>query len=300
MKQYDLALMYSWEYDEDFVRFFVNKLKWSGLKTIFINYKNYKKISGLLDENKIKIGWLWDRATDDDEKFRIILKAVGNDIKIINDYELMNFSSDKATMHLELITKGLNTPFTIIIDSFNNGLEVQVKISDLDKLGQPFIIKPANTTGGGAGVVLGAETLIDVINARQQYKDDKYLLQKKIEPKVLDENRFWFRCFWAFGEIIICWWDDQTHIYKVTTQDEIIKFNLTPLFDIVNKIYEICKLNFFSTEIAVDKEEKFIVIDYVNDMCDLRLKSVHPDGVPDVIIEKIIFHLLKFLRGKNA
>jgi nicotinamidase-related amidase len=31
----------------------------------------------------------------------------------------------------------------------------------------------------------------------------------------------------------------------------------------------------------------FVVVDYVNEMCDMRLKSQHPDGVPDHIVESI-------------
>lgn len=300
MKTYKLALMYSWEFDEDFVKLFVKKLRFTGIRTIFINYKNYIKIAELIREKKIHIEWLWDRATDDDDCFQIILQAYSDEVRVINDYKAMQFSSDKATMHLELISKGLNTPFTIIIDPFNNEKEIKLSLSDLANLGRPFIIKPANTTGGGIGVVLGAETLNDVLHARQMLKDDKYLLQKKIEPKIIGDYRFWFRCFWAFDEIILSWWNDQTHIYTIMTEQEIEKFNLYPLYEIVEKIHSICQLNFFSTEIALDENNNFIVIDYVNDMCDLRLKSIHPDGVPDLIIEKIINSLIKFLKAKNV
>jgi acyl CoA:acetate/3-ketoacid CoA transferase beta subunit len=44
----------------------------------------------------------------------------------------------------------------------------------------------------------------------------------------------------------------------------------------------------------VDRET-FVVIDYVNDQCDMRLKSSHPDCVPDDVVEEIAFELAQFV-----
>ena len=41
------------------------------------------------------------------------------------------------------------------------------------------------------------------------------------------------------------------------------------------KIAEIAGLQFFSTEIAIVDKETFVIVDYVNDQCDMRLKSKH-------------------------
>lgn len=38
-------------------------------------------------------------------------------------------------------------------------------------------------------------------------------------------------------------------------------------------------------------KNKFVVVDYVNDQCDMRLQSLHQDGVPDEIVHKIINNL---------
>ncbi len=73
---------------------------------------------------------------------------------------------------------GIETLYTIIISPYNHKREVELSLSELAQLGRPFIIKPANTTGGGIGVVTGAETLKDVLEARQHHKNDKYLLQE--------------------------------------------------------------------------------------------------------------------------
>ena len=73
--------------------------------------------------------------------------------------------------------------------------------------------------------------------------------------------------------------------------EEIEKFGLKKLFQITKTIYKITQLDFFSTEIVLTTKNKFVVVDYVNDQCDMRLQSLHQDGVPDEIVHKIINNL---------
>jgi hypothetical protein len=202
-------------------------------------------------------------------------------------------------MHLEFITNGINTPYTIIISPYKEKKDIELSLEQLARLGRPFIIKPANTTGGGIGVVMGAETLADVLKARQHLENDKYLLQEKIEPIEKDGKRFWFRSFYAFGNIIHCWWNDLTHIYKEVSNFEFENYNLTEMDNIVEKIHRITNLEFFSTEIALTQDKKFIVIDYVNDQCDMRFQSKHFDGVPDNLIYRIIESMAEFIKSRK-
>ena len=61
-----------------------------------------------------------------------------------------------------------------------------------------------------------------------------------------------------------------------------------------SRIASICKLDWFSTEIALTDE--FIVVDYVNDEIDTRVQSTAMDGVPDDIIESIAKQLVKIAK----
>jgi hypothetical protein len=114
------------------------------------------------------------------------------------------------------------------------------------------------------------------------------------------EQRAWFRVFYAFGQIIPCWWDDQTHIYQELTPEDEERFGLQPLRSITATIREICGLEFFSTEIVLTLGHSFIVVDYVNEMCDMRLKSLHTDGVPDTIVQRITLSLAEFLTDSGT
>ena len=307
--EYDLGLIWNWMYDQEFLGLVVSAVRQRGMSALLIDHQNLSETYELLKNDDIHVRFVLDRASDEDERFLPLAQLLarrhtrsGNrpPVRIINPYEYMRRASDKATMHLEFLTHGLHVPFTIIISPYNHKREVELSLSELSQLGRPFIIKPANTTGGGVGVVLGAESLKDIIETRQHHKNDKYLLQEKVSPASLAERRAWFRVFYAFGQIIPCWWDDLTHIYEELTPAEEEGFGLQPLRSVTESIKQICDLEFFSTEIALTSGNTFVVVDYVNEMCDMRLKSLHVDGVPDSIVRSIASSLAGFLANQET
>lgn len=292
MKLFDLAIAYVWEFDEEFVSIIEKNFHRHGLTTFIITENNILQVTDDVKHRRINFISYLDRASDVDDNFLELAKTLSKrKTRIFNPYKKIEHAIDKATMHLEFITAGINVPYSIIIPPHSQAQEIFVSFDDLAILGRPFIIKPCNTTGGGIGVVTGAESLKEVLSARLRHSDDKYLVQEKIFPSLLDEKRAWFRCFWAFGKSICVWWDDDTHIYNVLQKEEIERFELRKLFQITKTIARLTQLDFFSTEIAFTNKEKFVVIDYVNDQCDMRLKSKHADGVPDEIVLQIINNL---------
>ncbi|HUI31132.1 MAG TPA: hypothetical protein VLX91_13050 [Candidatus Acidoferrales bacterium] len=288
MRTLDCGIFYEWEYDKDFVSILSNELKSANLSNKIFARDEFGPVLEKLHRKTLAFRTIVDRASDVDD----ICESIVNFHKcrqgfVLNDPEKVRHSSDKASMHLEFMTAGVYVPYTIIISPYNAQQEIKLSIDELACLGRPFIIKPANTTGGGIGVITGAESLREVIDTRQHNKDDKYLLQRKIEPTMLENRRAWFRPFYVFGKIFICWWDDRSHVYFETSNSEIEKHNLQEIERVARKIHDVCGLDFFSTEIALSTSGQFIVIDYVNEMCDMRVKSNHFDGVPDAVVEAI-------------
>lgn len=296
----DLACAWNWEYDREFMELLQMKSRDLGITTYLIERKNIEETLRLVREGTLKLRFLLDRASDDDEAFQPLAHFLAQDggqgTCVINPFALQSRAADKATMHLEFLTHGIQVPYTLIISPYNQRREAELSLTELAKLGRPFIIKPANTTGGGIGVVTGAETLKDVLEARQHHKNDKYLLQETMKPASLSENRAWFRVFYAFGDIIPCWWDDQTHVYEEITEEDLSAFGLEELMSITQKIFEVCRLDFFSTELVLTAQLKFVSVDYVNEVCDMRPQSRHRDGVPDRVIGRIVGRLLQFVK----
>ncbi|MDZ7270166.1 MAG: hypothetical protein ONB17_00985 [candidate division KSB1 bacterium] len=294
---YDLALALDWEYDWDFVRLIERHAKALGLSTFVVWKNNLAATVELVRAGRMRIRFLIDRASDAAHEFyplQLLVAEQGGEV--LEPLEKLRWASDKATMHLEFIANGLHTPFTIILPPFDSTEEVRLSVAELAHLGRPFVVKPANTTGGGIGVVEGAETLQDVLEARQEHRYDKYLLQQKVVPLERDGHQFWFRGYFACGLTECAWWNDRTHLYQVLTPDEVERYQLAQLFAIVEKIAAICRLRFFSTEIALDRQGVFVVIDYVNELCDMRLQSRYADGVPDEIVDRIASRLAAYVR----
>lgn len=297
MESIDCVVLYEWEYDDDFVAIVSRKLSDENIPHRVYHAEELAGVLEKVKQKELSFRCVVDRASDvDDNAEALVAMLKRRGAEIINDPAEIRHASDKASMHLEFITAGIFVPYTIIISPYNTQKEVKLSLAELAHLGRPFIIKPANTTGGGIGVVTGAEGLQEVVETRQHNKDDKYLLQRKIEPVRTNGRRAWFRPFYIFGRVLNCWWDDQTHLYFEATAEEAEHYGLGQIENIVKKIYEVCKLDFFSTEIALAEDGKFVVIDYVNEMCDMRVKSKHFDGVPDVVVEGIATRLARGVR----
>jgi hypothetical protein len=211
---------------------------------------------------------------------------------MINDAERVALAIDKANMHREFSSRGIHVPYTIVLPPWDR--HPQMRPIRLDRLGMPFVIKPA-CGGCGDGVVTDARTIQEIQQARQEFPDDRYLVQEKIHPAQIDGRRAWFRVFFAFGEILPCWWDDQTRIADVLTPNQIDKKIYSRIESIMQKVAEISKLELFSTEIALSPQEKLVVIDHVNDQVDLRKKSSYFDGIPDEVVDRITLCLVNWV-----
>jgi len=294
----DLGLVWEWQYDQNFIYGLDKVCQEKGLKSYIIYPANLEETISMMARGELVLRVLLDRASDVIPRFHdlIHLAQKGSFFWMINEPHLLPRAIDKATMHLEFLSAGINVPYTIILSSWQKS--PQVDLSKVKRLGKPFIIKPA-CGGGGVGVVTNARSINEIIKARTEISHDKYLLQENIIPVILGKKkRAWFRVFYVGGAAIPCWWDDVTHIYDELSLSEIKKYSLTETSDIANKIYEICKLDFFSTEIAMTDGKKFIVVDYVNDMCDMRRKSQYHDGVPDSVVDEVIERLVNYVERR--
>lgn len=284
----DLCLPWYWEYDIDFVHFVERACQGHGLTLWQITPDNLLESISALYKGERTFNTLLDRSQGEDRFLPIDRWAKEYKKKRINPTEISLWSEDKATMHLELITAGINTPHTILLSSF---LEQPVIPSlDLVPLGNQFVIKPSNG-GGSEGVILGASSIDQILRARMEFPEQKYLLQSTVSPRTIQGRPAWFRVFYAVRKTYPCWWNPLTHVYAAITQSEEHRYELSPLHHITQRIASICKLDWFTTEIALTLED-FVVVDYVNDQIDTRVQSKAVDGAPDEIMQSIAAQLV--------
>jgi len=285
MISYDLCLAWNWEYDADFIVLLDTACRSHGLSLLQVTPDNLVDRLQSLVNHQITFWAFFDRASDTDARFMPIVQwARHHAVYRINPHEQASRSWDKAAMHPALISAGLYTPYTIILPSYEE--QPVLPPVDLSPLGDSFIIKPAHG-GGGAGVVIEATSLGQVLVARQEYPADKYLLQAHVVGVQLGSRPAWFRVIYCAGQVYACWWDTHTHVYTPVTLAEENRYSLGPLHGITASIARLCGLDLFSTEISLTPDGLFVIVDYVNDQIDLRLQSKALDGVPDDIAHGI-------------
>ena len=293
MQTYDFAIAWCWKYDADFVSQLDSQCVKRGLSPYLIHPHNLFETMSRMERGELVFRVFFDRASDQEEDFEQIVDMMLNQgAKMINDVDRATWAVDKATMHLEFLSAGIEVPYTLILSPFEQ--EPDLRVENLEKVGIPFVLKPAHG-GSGEGVVMDATGIEDIIKAREEFWEDKYLIQQKINPTQISGKRGWFRVFYSCGNVAICFWNDLTRLSENFLPEEIGEKVYREIEELAKKISRICGLDLFSTEIALTEKDKLIVVDYVNDQCDLRKKSLHYDGIPDEVVQKVLTSLVDYV-----
>jgi len=288
MPAHDLCLPWYSEYDADFVCLIQRACGAQNVSLWTVTPQNLLDAVTSLYKGEVSFRVLLDRAQGDARFLPINRWAREHEACRLNPEEISERVSDKATMHLEFMTGGVDTPYTIILASFLD--QPVLPELDLAPLGPHFFMKPV--MGGGGEGVAKLSSLEEITRTRLEFPEQKYILQANVEPRALDSRPAWFRVFYVGGEIWPCWWHPATHVYGILSTEEELRYGLGSLKDVTQRIASICGLDWFTTEIAVTESGRFVSVDYVNDQIDLRLQSKAMDGVPDQIIERLSAQLV--------
>jgi predicted SprT family Zn-dependent metalloprotease len=289
-----LGLAWNWEYDQDFVRLLDRAVYAAGLSCFLIGQHNLNQTADEVRRGARRFRVFLDRASDNDQRFlefNRLLQTTGT--RFLNVHHHYQRSIDKANIHSELLARGLHLPLTFIVPPLD--VEPNYDLRMVELLPKPFVVKPARGSGG-FGVIASATRLDDVARARAQFRNQRFLIQQRIEPQLLAGRRAWFRVYFVCGAVISCWWDDVTHRYAMFTAADEALVNAGELQRVARVIAEVSHLDFFSSEVTLDKRGQYVVVDYVNDPCDMRLQSKCFDGVPDAIVQGIIGHIVQYLQ----
>lgn len=289
-----VGLAFNWQYDAEFIHALDAACHQAGLRCYIVGPHNLQQTYLEVRNDERRFLWFLDRASDEDKHFlqlNELLQEKG--AKFLNVHRHYLRANDKAEIHRELVAFGLKLPLTLVLPSQDREPEFNHAI--IESFAKPFVIKPAKG-GGGKGVVVNAMRAEDVINSRAKHRDQRFLIQQSIEPKLIGGRRAWFRVYYVCGETIVCWWDDRTHRYSLFLPGDAELVNVAELSRISRIIAAIAQLDFFSSEIALDLAGRYVLIDYVNTPCDMRLQSKHFNGVPDSIVQQIILTLTAHLK----
>jgi hypothetical protein len=227
----------------------------------------------------------------DDIYHRLVLLAHHKSTRVIDPPDVAQGAFDKALMHEKLRGSRFSVPPTVIVPQ-PSVAALQLTSEQKALLGAPFVIKPSHGYGR-RGVILDAMDERDLSRSVSAWPNPSYLLQRKIVPKRIGDAPAYWRAFYVFGEIWICWWNCFTDQYRLATEEDRSRHRLPEIEALIRKVAELSRMQFFSSEIAEVESGEFVLIDYVNDQCHMLSQSADPRmGVPDAVVAAIARQLV--------
>lgn len=222
---------------------------------------------------------------------RLVWMMHQRNTKIIDPPDIAEAAFDKAKMHHKLLDAGFSVPPAIVVP-FEGVETFRLTEEQKESFGVPFVIKPSHGYGR-KGVILDARDEQDLARSVKAWRNPAYLLQKLIHPMRAGDRPVYFRAFYVFGQVWICWWNCFTDQYIAPTEADRVEFKLDQIEQAIVKVARISRMNFFSSEIAITENGEIVFIDYVNDQCHMLSQSSAPRiGVPDSIVAGIARRLV--------
>jgi hypothetical protein len=293
---YDLAMTHQLDADDFFIHRVQQHCAERGLNFFLIEPLWVEAFFDQLQRGKV-----WPRALLNmhsehhqpaDIYHRLVKLAAEKGAKVIDPPDAALAAFNKANLHPRLEAAGLRVPPTLIVKR-EEAAGFRMSDADRERLGSPFVIKPAMGYGK-RGVILDATAESDLARSVAAWPDEHYLVQQRIIPRWLMGLPAYFRVYFVFGAIWLCWWNCFTDHYRLVTPTEQEQFALDPLREIAGRIASLTGMNFFSSEVAQVESGEFIVIDYVNDQCHLLTQTADPRmGVPDELVAAIAKQLVE-------
>ena len=281
----DVWILWEWPYDRHFVEAILEDADAVGVTALAIGPSAMgdalARLRAALDAPKVVV----DRASDALDSARdIAALARLRGAVVMNDPERVGAAVDKARMHLALMSIGVDVPWTLVAPALSQDPTWQW---DHDaRIGRPFVIKPSHGSGGD-GVVVDATCEQDVAMARDARPTEAHLLQEFVPAADLAGRPAYFRAIYCLGQVDACFWDPRTRRYALPGPEDEGSPWIERLSALSRSIARVAAMALFSTEVAMTADGRLVAVDYVNDMCDLRLASRHPDGIPDSVVRRV-------------
>ena len=212
--------------------------------------------------------------------------------QVIDPPDLAQAAFDKARMHQRLLGAGFNVPYTVIVPR-DSLADFTLSNQQREELGETFVIKPSHGYGR-RGVLLDARSEADLERSAAAWNDPAYLMQRLITPAEIAGRPAYWRVFYVFGEVLICWWNCFTDRYTELTDENSADAPIHALHEMARGVAELSGMRFFSSEIARTENGDLVLIDYVNDQCHMLSQSADPRmGVPDTVVRTIAERLVQ-------
>jgi len=295
MEIFDLGIGWDNETDDEFVKDLNDHALKEGLRPYLIHAYNFFFSLKDITDGELSFRCFFDRSSDDSSTFGGLADFLKQkDINFINHPDNVKNSIEKSKIHSMFISYGLPVPKTVFIKPQE---EKQVLEAKIQHVSVPCMFKSAFGSCS-EDTALTINSLDDALRLMGQEEDKSYFAQEQVSPINLENKPAWFKVLYCLGEIILCRLDPLTREHETLSLRQIYRLGLHEIWPITKKIKQACRLDLFSTDIAMKEKGKFLIVDYVNYRPDMRKKSKFKDGLPDEIVDKIIGNIIAFVKQK--
>jgi hypothetical protein len=284
---------------EPFFRMLEEEAEARGLSFLLVSDRNVSRVLRRIQSGNLAVRFHLDASADySDERdpyARLAFAVRDAGGYVVDDPDAAAAAAHKAIIHHGLEKAGVPVPYTVVVRNWEPS-RFHLSPEERSHLGVPFIMKPARGFGrlGVARVERG--TLREMARARGYDRGDDFLLQRLVQPVRLGGRPAWLRLVCVFGEVMPNWWDTETNHYTPVTVEEFARFRLGACAEIMWRTAEVTGMDYFSTEIAVERRGRRlapVVIDYANDQCDMTLQTLSHCGPPDAVVERTAWGMVE-------
>jgi hypothetical protein len=244
-----------------------------GVSVLPVNATNVEAVT-----EQIRRGWLrphvfLDLCSSVDPRFADLANvAADQGVYVLdNPHDLLAWTL-KAPAQPRLEAAGLPVPATVIFPKGSPDRELTAE--ERARVGESCVIKPSFGYAN-RGVVVGIEpTLTNIAKARDFDRNDDWLIQKKVSWMRFGDRAAYVRAYYVLGHRSLMWWSRENghDRYELFTWQDLRTYDLLPAVELVDRIAALTGIDFFSSEIAITAEsgpDRFVLIDYINDQCDM-------------------------------
>lgn len=283
------------------VRFFHEAMSAYGLSLLLVNSSNLEKITRQLSRGLLRPAVYLDLSSRPGDAFENLLyTAAARGVHALRHPDHTRWVL-KALAHPHLESAGLPLPPTVIFRAADPDRDLTP--DERKRLGDRCVIKPS--FGEAAkGVVVGIEPTKENIAAARDYsRAFDWLVQRQISWTSFGQRPAYLRAYHLAGHRTLLWWckDKGREGYHLLSWDDLARYDLLPALDLLDRLARVTAMDFFSTEIAITGEsgaDRFCLIDYVNDQCDLD-PDAHPEYSPPPEFARWACHALAELTWRK-
>ncbi|MGE5611460.1 MAG: hypothetical protein ACM359_19580 [Bacillota bacterium] len=253
-----------------------------GLSVLLVNSTNVHPIMEQIECGWLKPHVLVDLCSSTGNPFeRLLHAAARHGVYTMSRPEDLKWTL-KAQGHPALEQAGLPLPPTVILHAHEKDRELTSE--ERQRISDHCVIKPS-LSGANRGVVVDVPPTAEAITqARNFNRQTDWLIQRLIRWTKCGSRPGYLRGYNVCGHRTLLWWCRNGGIdtYHALTWKDLAHYDLMPAVNLLDRVAEVTAMDFFSVEIAILREsgpDRFCLIDYVNDQCDLDPQA-HPDFSP--------------------